>query len=81
MDPKAYLQLISQWRNSETQPDDLANKDASYNQLDDVASSIPKYDIPIFLGDMNAQLGNDTDMWKSALGNHAEGTLNDDIRL
>ena len=24
---------------------------------------------------MNAQLGNDTDTWKPALGNHAEGTV------
>ena len=71
--------------NSETHADDLANKDAFYNHLDNVASSIPKHDIWIIIGDMNAQLENDTNTWKSALGNYAEGTLNmpndNDIRL
>ena len=63
--------------NSETRSDDVANKDAFYNQLDDLTSGIPKHDVQIVIGDMNAQLGNDTDTWSPVLGNHAEGDLND----
>ena len=62
--------------NSETRPDDIPNKDAFYEQLDDVVASIPKHDIQIIIGDFNAQLGNDTDTWKPELGKHAEGDLN-----
>ena len=68
--------------NSETRSDDVANKDAFYNQLDDLTSGIPKHDVQIVIGDMNAQLGNNTDTWSPVLGNHAEGDLNDNgIRL
>ena len=68
--------------NSETRSDDVANKDAFYNQLDDLTSNIPKHDVQIVIEDMNAQLGNDTSTWSPVLGNHAEGDLNDNgIRL
>jgi len=68
--------------NSESRPDDISNKNAFYNQLDDLVSSIPKHDIQIVIGDLNAQVGNDTSSWKSVLGGHAEGALNDNgIRL
>ncbi|XP_072033210.1 uncharacterized protein [Amphiura filiformis] len=56
--------------NSETRPGDTANKDAFYNQLDDVVSNIPKHDIQLVVGDMNAQLGDDVNTWKPALGCH-----------
>ena len=53
-----------------------------YEQLDDVVASIPKHDIQIIIGNLNAQLGNDTDTWKPALGKHAEGDFNNNgIRL
>ena len=68
--------------NSETRVDDVADKDAFYNQLDDLASNIPKHDVQIIIGDRNAQLGSDIDTWHPALGKHAEGYLNDNgIRL
>ena len=46
-----------------------------YDQLDDLLSSIPKhttFSIQLVIGDMNAQVGNDTTTWKPALGGHAE---------
>ena len=58
--------------NCETRPDDVANKNAFYEQLDDVVSNIPKHDMQIIIGDMNAEVGNDTSTWKPALGMHAE---------
>ena len=69
--------------NSETRSDDVANKNAFYNQLDDLTSNIPKHDVHIVKGNiMNAQLGNDTSSWSPVFGNHAEGDLNEnDIRL
>ena len=68
--------------NSETCPDDVTNRNAFYDQVDDLLSSIPKHDIQIVFGDMNAQVGNDTSTWKPVLGRHAEGALNDNgIRL
>ena len=68
--------------NSETRPDDVFNKNAFYDQLDDLLSSSPKHDVQLVIRDMNAQVGNDTATWKPALGGHAEGALNDNgIRL
>ena len=68
--------------NSETRQNDIADKDNFYNQLDDTVSAIPKHDMQIIIGDFNAQLGNDSDTWKPALGKHAEGELNNNgIRL
>ena len=68
--------------NNETRSGDVANKDAFYHQLDDLTSGIPKHDVQIIIGDINAQIGNDTSTWKLVLGSHAEGDLNDNgIRL
>ncbi|XP_072015023.1 uncharacterized protein [Amphiura filiformis] len=67
--------------NSETRPGDTANKDAFYNQLDDVVSNIPKHDIQLVVGDMNAQLGDDVNTWKPALGCHARADVGGDHNL
>ena len=41
-----------------------------------------KHDVLLIIGDMNAQLGSDTETWKPHLGSHAEGELNDNgLRL
>ena len=56
--------------NSETRSDDVANKDEFYKQPDNLIG-IPKHDVQIVIGDINAQLGNDTDTWSPVLGNHA----------
>ena len=68
--------------NSETRPDDVSNKNAFYDQLDELMSNIPKHDVQLIIRDMNARVGNDTTTWKLALGGHAKGALNyNDIRL
>ena len=68
--------------NSETRSDDVENKDAFYNQLDDPTTSTPKHDVQIVIRDMNVQLGNDTSTWSPVLGNRAEVDFNDNsIRL
>ena len=63
--------------NREDRPGDIESKDAFYEDLYLVTSTLPKHDVHLVIGDFNAQLGNDTAAWKPALGKHAVGELNE----
>ena len=54
--------------NYESRPDDIANKNSFYEQLDDLVSNVLMHDMQIVIGDMNAQLRSDTSTWKPVLG-------------
>lgn len=57
-------------------PTDLADddtKDSFYHQLNTVLSNIPKGDIKIIIGDLNAKVGNDNSNIQSIMGNHGLG--------
>ncbi|XP_055389805.1 uncharacterized protein LOC129618814 [Condylostylus longicornis] len=52
-------------------------KDTFYNQLSTAINSIPKTDIVILLGDLNAKVGAQQDsIPKSIMGSHGMGTIN-----
>lgn len=57
-----------------TEPDDDANKDSFYLQLDAVISSIPRGDIKIIIGDLNAKTGCDNSNLQSIMGKHGLGS-------
>lgn len=53
------------------------DKDAIYQQLQDVVNKIPCYDIVIFMGDLNAQVGGNRSGFEHVLGPDAQGKHSD----
>ena len=56
---------------------DEETKDRFYDQLQTVINKVPKRDLPIFLGDMNAKIGSDNSGFEQVMGKHGLGTMND----
>ena len=55
-------------------------KDKFYEDLNAVTDSLPKHDIRIVIGDFNAKVGSDNSQWKTVMGQHGVGVLNDNGR-
>ena len=66
-------------------PTNAANdeeKDAFYDQLQQVIDSIPAHDLKLVMGDFNAQIGADNRGWEANMGKWATGEMTDNgIRL
>ena len=52
-------------------------KDHFYSQLDDLMNKIPPTDTVYLLGDFNARVGADFDLWPKIIGHHGIGRTND----
>ena len=57
-----------------TNPDE--NKEAFYNQLARVLSSIPRTDKLLLIGDFSARIGRHNDKWPLVMGKHGIGKCN-----
>ena len=55
-------------------------KDQFYEQLQAVISKVPKRDLTILLGDLNAKIGSDNSGLEQVMGKHGIGTMNDNGR-
>ena len=55
-------------------------KDQFYEQLQAVFNKVPKRDLPILLGDMNAKIGSDNSGLEQVMGRHGMGAMNDNGR-
>lgn len=53
------------------------DKDTFYNQLSDLVSTVKQTDKLIVLGDFNARVGNDYDLWPDCIGKFGIGRIND----
>ena len=60
---------------------DPADKDRFYSDLRNLLQGVPPSDKVIILGDFNARVGRDAQVWKGILGNHGVGNCNDNGRL
>lgn len=60
-----------------TEPSDLADKETFYSQLQNAFSSIPKGDITIVMGDVNAKVGSDNANYEKIMGKHGLGRRNE----
>ena len=58
-----------------------ADKDRFYSDLRNLLQGVPPSDKVIILGDFNARVGRDAQVWKGILGNHGVGNCNDNGRL
>ena len=52
-------------------------KDSFYTKLQEVIDKIPKHDILLCIGDMNAKLGNDNEGFNEYMGVHGMGEMNE----
>ncbi|KAK2160294.1 hypothetical protein NP493_1657g00054 [Ridgeia piscesae] len=69
-----FATIISVYAPIMTNPDE--NKEAFYNQLANVLSGIPRIDKLLLIGDFNARIRRDNDMWPLVMGKHGIGKCN-----
>ena len=69
-----YATVISAY--APTLKSDEETKDQFYNSLIDTLSRINRTDKVILLGDFNARVGKDSEMWPGVLGGHGVGNMN-----
>ena len=69
-----YITLISVY--SPTLDSDEETKDRFYSSLDSVLQNINQTDKIALMGDFNARVGRNKDLWDGAIGNHGTGNMN-----
>ena len=74
-----FTTIISVYVPTMANPND--NKEAFYNQLASVLSGIPRTGKLLLLGDSNARIGRDNDMWPLIMGKHGIGKCNSNGEL
>ena len=62
---------------SPTEDADDEDKDEFYTQLQGVLLAVPKHDILLVMGDLNAKVGSDNIGFEHCIGKHGLGTRND----
>ena len=60
---------------------DPATKEAFYSELGNLPSEVNTTDKILVMGDFNARVGRDFDVWPGGLGRHRVGNCNDNGRL
>ena len=53
------------------------DKETFYSQLQDILDKLPRKDMTILMGDVNAKVGDDNSGYEEVMGKHAEGIMND----
>ena len=77
---KQHATLFSAY--APTLPSDEDVKDRFYDVLDEALHKVPKGDKILLLGDFNARVGKNNDIWKGVIGQHGVGHSNaNGIRL
>lgn len=71
---KKHATLISAYAPTMTNPDEV--KDKFYEELDSLISSVPRADKLLVLGDFNARVGSDYEVWNGTIGRHGVGKSN-----
>ena len=69
-----YATLVSIYAPTLTSPEEV--KDQFYDELTRTLNSISRHDKLILLGDFNARVGNNHDVWSGVIGRHGLGKIN-----
>ena len=69
-----YATLVSAYAPTLTSPEEV--KDQFYEELTRTLNTIPRDDKLILLGDFNARIGNNHDVWSGVIGRHGLGKVN-----
>ncbi|KAL8610128.1 hypothetical protein ACOMHN_024594 [Nucella lapillus] len=75
----AYATMISVY--APTMTNQGENKEAFYQQLDEVVRRVPADDKLIILGDLNARIGSNHTTWEGIIGQHGSGHENSNGKL
>ena len=59
----------------------METKDAFYSQLDMVLNKIPKEELLVLMGELNARVGMDSESWPSCVGKFGIGKINDNGQI
>ena len=71
---KRHATIVSAYAPTMTNPDEI--KDKFYDDLDSVISATPWTDKLILLGDFNARVGTDLQIWEGVIGTEGIGKRN-----
>ena len=71
---KRHATIVSAYAPTMTNPDEV--KDKFYDDLDSVISAAPRTDKLILLGDFNARVGTDHQIWEGVIGSEGVGKCN-----
>ena len=69
-----YATLVSAYAPTLTSPEEV--KDQFYEELTRTLNSVSRHDKLILLGDFNARIGNNYDVWSGVIGRHGLGKVN-----
>ena len=69
------MSLIQVYASTEDRSQDV--KDEFYAKLQDTVGGVAQRDLLIVMGDLNARVGNETDIWGEVLGRHGEQLCNE----
>lgn len=72
---KGFLTIVSVYAPTLCLPPE--DKDDFYNQLSDILSTVPQNDKLIVLGDFNARVGAEHELWPDCIGKFGIGRIND----
>ena len=72
--PGQFVTLVSAYAPTMMAPDDI--KEAFYEQLNNVLTAVPRSHRLYILGDFNARVGRDFQLWPKVLGHHGVGSEN-----
>ena len=53
------------------------DKDSFYEQLQATLDKVPKHDLVVVMGDLNAEVGDSNEGFEDIMGKHGTGTIND----
>lgn len=59
----------------------MEDKDSFYDLLETTLDQVPRADITILLGDLNAKVGANNSSWEKVMGKHGLGTMNENGAL
>lgn len=76
---ETFVNVISAY--APTLADDQPSKDAFYTSLENTLKNIPKNDRVLLLGDFNARVGRQSDVWPGVLGSNGVGNVNSNGEL
>ncbi|XP_076049415.1 uncharacterized protein LOC143030098 [Oratosquilla oratoria] len=77
-----YVTLISCYAPTLPSPDEIKKPNKFYKELDNLLHNLPKNEKVIILGDFNARVGSNFDVWQGVIGRHGTGKENSNgIRL
>ena len=65
------------------EPTDDSNRDVTvefFARLQETDGSVARGDVMIVMGNLNARVGNDTEVWEEILGKHGEVACNENWR-